>query len=569
MRRRIGNAASSVSTHRGASRLFAAAISASLLITGLATAEAQANRGDTQRPRALKQSKGGQAAKSAEKPAQPLVLVVSVSRQRLLVYSGEREVANVPISTGTASHPTPTGVFTVVGKERMHYSNLYSAAPMPFMQRITWSGVALHAGVLPGYPASHGCIRLPYAFSRELYGWTSMNTRVIVTRADAAPEEIAHRRLIEPLPSELAVAPISETGAIGSAAAGGEPKPSEVASLVSVAAAAGAATGPEKPRRTKEMAAAARLAEMSRLEAGVQAAEATKAEVVAEAEKAKLAAQEARDAVRKSKVEIDRLREAIARNEKTKRGIESELRSLARSIGPKSSERTLERAAAREDELEETAYSAVLSAETTREELASLQQKHDALVATADSAEAARRTAEKNVSSATNALESAREVLAVAKRIAERSNLPISIFVSRKSGKVYVRQGFQPIHEAPVTIEQPTEPLGTHVFTAIAPTEGKEALRWTVVSIPQAAPEEAPKKSRRGKKSAERQPAVAEAKSSRLPQTASMALNRLVLPDETRDLLAELVKPGSSLVISDNGLSNETGKYTDFIVSTR
>ena len=84
-------------------------------------------------------------------------------------------------------HPTPIGLFSVIGKERWHHSNIYCGAPMPFMQRITWSGVAMHSGVVPGYPASHGCIRLPAAFAPQLWGMTKMGARVVVARRETIP----------------------------------------------------------------------------------------------------------------------------------------------------------------------------------------------------------------------------------------------------------------------------------------------------------------------------------------------------------------------------------------------
>lgn len=105
----------------------------------------------------------------AERAAQgPLVINVSLSRQRLTVYDANGPIASSPVSSGRVGYATPTGVFTILQKRRMHYSNLYDSAPMPNMQRLTWSGVALHAGALPGYPASHGCIRLPHGFSKSL-----------------------------------------------------------------------------------------------------------------------------------------------------------------------------------------------------------------------------------------------------------------------------------------------------------------------------------------------------------------------------------------------------------------
>ena len=84
-------------------------------------------------------------------------------------------------------HPTPMGVFSVIQKHKLHHSNIYSGAPMPYMQRITWSGIAMHAGVLPGYPASHGCIRMPMAFAVKMWNWTRMGARVIVTPGEITP----------------------------------------------------------------------------------------------------------------------------------------------------------------------------------------------------------------------------------------------------------------------------------------------------------------------------------------------------------------------------------------------
>ena len=88
------------------------------------------------------------------------------------------------------------GAFSVIQKQKMHHSNIYSNAPMPFMQRITWSGVAMHAGVLPGYPASHGCIRMPMAFAVKMYGWTRMGARVIVTPGELSPAPFSHPLLV-------------------------------------------------------------------------------------------------------------------------------------------------------------------------------------------------------------------------------------------------------------------------------------------------------------------------------------------------------------------------------------
>ena len=103
--------------------------------------------------------------------------------------------AACPVSTGMKGHSTPMGVFSVIQKHKMHHSNIYSGAPMPYMQRITWSGIAMHAGVLPGYPASHGCIRMPMAFAVKMWNWTRMGARVIVTPGQMTPQNFSHPML--------------------------------------------------------------------------------------------------------------------------------------------------------------------------------------------------------------------------------------------------------------------------------------------------------------------------------------------------------------------------------------
>lgn len=119
--------------------------------------------------------------------AGPLYLVISIERQMVHVYDGDRLVGIASVSTGMKGHSTPTGEFPVLQKREWHRSNIYSNAPMPFMQRLSWDGIALHAGHNPGYPASHGCIRLPYAFARKLFGMTQVGTLVSVTSDRLSP----------------------------------------------------------------------------------------------------------------------------------------------------------------------------------------------------------------------------------------------------------------------------------------------------------------------------------------------------------------------------------------------
>jgi len=140
----------------------------------------------------------------AVSPKGPIVMVVSLPEQRAYVYRTGILIGASTVSTGKKGHDTPTGVFTILQKNSDHYSNLYNDAPIPYMQRLTWSGVALHAGRLPGYPASHGCVRMPYDFARKLFAETKTGLTVVVSDEQQFAGSVAHPGL---------VAPVSVTGA--------------------------------------------------------------------------------------------------------------------------------------------------------------------------------------------------------------------------------------------------------------------------------------------------------------------------------------------------------------------
>lgn len=120
-------------------------------------------------------------------PDGPIMIIVSLASQKAYVYRNGVIIGVTTVSTGKKGHETPTGVFTVLQKAKDHKSNLYNNAPMPFMQRLTWDGIALHAGNLPGYPASHGCIRMPMAFARQLYAVTQLGLTVVITDKASVP----------------------------------------------------------------------------------------------------------------------------------------------------------------------------------------------------------------------------------------------------------------------------------------------------------------------------------------------------------------------------------------------
>ena len=340
-------------------------------------------------------------------PQGPLHIIVSIAKQRVTVYANGTLVGRAPVSTGMPNYPTPMGIFTVISKNRWHVSNIYSGAPMPYMQRITWSGIALHAGKLPGYPASHGCIRLPEHFAARLWGLSKTGARVIIARDEVAPVAIAHPRL--PVP----------------------PKPQN------------------KPA-----------------DALVAAAPSGKIELVANVE-------------------------------------------IAGKVGDGTKEIGAIKPAPPED-------------------------------------------------------------IVQAMPRPQRQG-PVQVFVNRKQGKVFVRQDFKPVFEAPVTITEPDRPLGTHVFTAIQIQEDGGGMQWTAMTIPSGYARARDRDGKRDTKlsRAKQEKAVKFATELAAPPTAAAALDRIEMPQAAVERISELLAVGSALIVSDNALSDETGIGTDFIVLTK
>jgi len=352
-----------------------------------------------------------------------LSVIISIDKQRLTLYSDGQPIAYSRVSTGVPGHPTPTGVFSVIQKDRWHHSNIYSNAPMYFMQRITWSGVAMHEGVVPNHPASHGCIRLPGAFARQMWGITKLGVRVIITHGEVTPVAISNERLFT-LKREPA-----------------EPKGEAQAKL---------------PETTGGTSNAFELAQLSAARRDGQASNATVLDV-------------------------------------------------SKPLAPA---------------LDAMAYALGTPRETTGPEFKPVEPK-------------------------------------------PLKPGPISVFISRKEGKLYVRKGFEPVFDAPVTFADPNRPLGTHVFTALAVNGDNTTLRWNVVSMPGAGSPPV-KKSVKGKRvETPAAPVVGPA------SNATEALDRVTIPPDALERISELMSPGASLIISDKGLGGETGKGTDFIVLTR
>jgi len=358
-----------------------------------------------------KTKRQGRAAKHEQAvPQGPLHIIISIAKQRVTVYANGTAVARAPVSTGVPDHPTPMGIFAVISKARWHRSNIYSGAPMPYMQRITWSGIALHAGMLPGYPASHGCIRLPEDFATRLWGLSKIGARVIITRDEVAPVAIAHPRL--PVPKKLQNIPADAP--VATAPAAGEIK----------------------------LVTSVEIATANTVSDSVKAAGAM--EPVPPADVVKVT-------------------------------------PPPRRLGP------------------------------------------------------------------------------------------VQVFVSRKQGKVFVRQGFEPLFDAPVTIAEPDRPLGTHVFTAMRIEDDGATMRWTAVSIPSGYARKSDRDDKRGRKllRVKQERAAKLAAELAAAPTAAAALDRIELPQVAVDRISELLAVGSALIVSDNPLSDETGIETDFVVLTQ
>ena len=171
-----------------------AAVAAVTALTGAATARQARPAAPTE-------------ATAPREAGEPIMAIVSIKSQQVTFYDADGWILRAPVSTGTTGRETPAGVFAVVEKDKDHRSTMYDDAEMPNMQRITWNGIALHGGPLPGYAASHGCVRMPFGFAENLFDKTRIGMRVIISPNDAAPVEFSHPALFMPKAEAVAAAP--------------------------------------------------------------------------------------------------------------------------------------------------------------------------------------------------------------------------------------------------------------------------------------------------------------------------------------------------------------------------
>jgi len=420
------------------------ALIASLVVTTTAWPAAAAYwYGDRHKHRTVQKTHETKAADRVDKEPfgqiqkGPLQIFISINQQKLHLYSDGVHVADTSIATGVPGLPTPLGVFSVIQKQVFHRSNIYSGAPMPYMQRITWSGVAMHVGESIGHRASHGCIRMPHDFAVRLYRLTKLNTRVIIANSELKPTEFADPYLF--VHKEI---------------------PREVASPV---------------------------------DNGVEPVIIKPAEFAVHANMTPL--------VLSDVVTPQAPAPAVKPDQKTETAVPATDPGAAGAAAPP---------------------------------------------APAPSTDLA--------------------------KVAAAKKIPISIFVSHRRQRLYIRQDFEPLFDVPVTIADPESPLGTHVFTALEFTGPEHTiLRWNVVSLPGEPPKRVRYVEDRGRHGRVRRREIEEGRASDMspPQSPAQVLARIEIPPEVREAIAQMIVPGSSLIISDQGLGDETGEGTDFVVVTR
>lgn len=366
-----------------------------------------------------------------------MLAVVSLGDQRVTIYDKDGAIMHGPISSGATPNDTPPGIYAILQKNREHYSNRYDDAAMPFMQRITWTGIALHAGALPGYPASHGCVRLRHDFANQLFDMTKLGMRVVVSRNNMVPVPISHPNLFKPKPFSTNVAVLTPAAiTIPQPAADGKDTRYD--------------GGPNDPPYLQ--------ARTTALQAAYNEKNAEAQELGKKADAAKaIAKQKQRESAKAARD----LKNAESAFKRATGWLEDAERTLSRAKSDKAIQRAQAQKAKAEAKVADTKAKLEKMQADTKPALEAAQQAADAAKVAED---------EKNA-----AAEAARD--------AERKLSPVSVFISRKTGKLYIRQAFDQIYEGDVFIRDPDEPIGTYTYTALDYKPGGREMLWNVVSI--------------------------------------------------------------------------------------
>ncbi len=512
--------------------------------------------------------------KDAVKPQAPLIIAISINKQNLKIYDANGLFAETPVSTGMPGHSTPMGVFSIIQKQKYHRSNIYSGAPMPYMERITWSGVAMHAGVLPGYPASHGCIRMPMAFAVKMYGWTRMGARVVITPGEITPASFVHPLLVTqkiappPATSDQPDAALSskDDKAANASIAGAAVTSASVELQSSVGRADRLQTvmdGTPAPTPLSEQTHTADAGAVPAAQGAVTMSDAAPSSDLAPS--AKQVADSA------SLGDIPTSAESVDQPAVTNPAqAASEIKSAV-AVDPQPSANAVKDDAAipaidggKAPAKAEAVTPAASSATAVKPDEAAGQN-----VKVTTGAPSAVSDMSKDQVRGSDAEKAAAAKADPALPVASKHAGPISVFISRKDAKLYVRQNFAPLFNVPITIAPSDQPLGTHIFTAEANKTDANLLRWSVVSLPSTRSAGRGENDMRVSQRRKMAGAV-EIRSMPEPNSPAEALDRITIPADAMARITDALSTGGSIIVSDQGIAaGETGEGTDFILSLR
>jgi lipoprotein-anchoring transpeptidase ErfK/SrfK len=479
----------------------------------------------------------------------PLFAVVSVADQHISIYDHNGLVARSMVSTGIADHPTPKGIFTILGRERFHQSNIYSGAPMPFMQRITWSGIAMHTGVVPGHPASHGCIRLPAEFASKLWGMTRVGERVVISPREVTPHEFNEPFIITPKMQTISEPMKSDV--INSVNSEKIPQektlnPYQYAEQMKVRAVN------EVLAANKDLKEAIVQQHLKGNDVALLTADLKKAQTEVAAIQSKLSIN--------SKIYDEAVERAKIKSQEAEQAKINLKDQLSGALSQKKIDlivRASEKAIAFKE--------AALTDKTKNEEaLSAAKMKLDNLTKLISARSLDLSEADRRLSELTNITNAAKE----REKLARQRMAPLSVMISRRDQKIYVRQGLVPVFDGPVTIRDVGAPLGEHLYIATAATEDGKSLKWSALSLSPSDKHEVDEVIK--VKLDSRSQINHQLFDSNLTSNASEALGRIEISQDVRDRLGERLWVGSSMIISDQSPSSETGNVgTDLTVKIR
>lgn len=516
------------------------------------------------------------AASAAAQSKSPLLIVVSIKKQRLRVYDMNGEIASSKISSGKPGHDTPTGVFSILEKNVYHVSNIYSGASMPYQERITWSGIAFHAGDLPGYRASHGCIRLPYSFARKLYGLTKIGNRVVVSYDDPDPIAFDSPKLFKPLPLDDATAMQGGLAKPQLIAVNDRPDDHSAAGAgvrligISPALLRAVADMPKDLQRRPTTRAEADQIMQEKLDRARAAVKTAEAALKSADEKAQQTAKDFTDVNQKfetARRSIEPLRAAVksaeAQQTAAMKAFEAYMADAADNSKSASAGENADMD--RESDLEDALLDATIEADKARADAAANELSFAGVQGAYSSSQSARDGAADALRDAQSDLKSAKAALTDVNKEMRLRSKPVAVLISLRAQRIYVRQGFEPLLEAPIEVAPLKHKVGTHVFTAMNYGSDPNTFDWRLVSAQTPSPgqafDEGKKKRRRTALARGRELDV---------QMANEALNAFTIPDDIQQTISELARPGSSLIVSDRELPlHENGSGTEFVVLTR